>query len=134
MIYYKATRPDGMSFYDGTTKWQVGRIVEHPAPDLSRGLCSPGVLHISDAPCETLLGFSWPCRLFEVEPRGEVIGPNGHKYGCTAVKVVRELPAWMALGIEETQIRQSFPFVLNRELPDDLSIEERNLLNLYEDQ
>jgi hypothetical protein len=36
--------------------------------------------------------------LFEVKPRGEVIGPLAHKYGCTAVKVVRELPAWMALG------------------------------------
>src|SRR5208283_5149074 len=98
MTFYKATRPDGTSFYDGTTKWQVGRIVRHPAPDLSLGLCSAGVLHISDAPGETLVGGSWPCRLFEVEPRGDVIGPSEHKYGCTEVKVVREMPAWQALG------------------------------------
>jgi hypothetical protein len=98
LTFYKATRPDGTSFYDGTTKWQVGRIVRHPAPDLSLGLCSAGVLHISDAPDETLVGGSWPCRLFEVEPRGDMIGPEEHKYGCTKVKVVRELPAWQALG------------------------------------
>jgi hypothetical protein len=98
LTFYKATRPDGTSFYDGTTKWQVGRIVRHPAPDLSLGLCSAGVLHISDAPGETLVGGSWPCRLFKVEPRGDMIGPEEHRYGCTEVKVVHKLPAWQALG------------------------------------
>jgi hypothetical protein len=98
VTFYKATRPDGTSFYNGTTKWQVGCIVRHPAPDLSLGLCSAGVLHISDAPGETLVGGWWPCRLFEVEPRDDMIGSEEHKYGCTAVKVVRELPAWQALG------------------------------------
>ena len=98
LMYYKATRPDATSFHDGETKWQVGRIVRHSAPDLSLGICSAGVLHISDAPGETLVGGSWPCRLFEVEPRGDMIGPEDHKYGCTVVKVVRELPAWQALG------------------------------------
>jgi len=96
--YYKATRPDATSFYDYTTRWQVGKIVRHPSPDLGLGLCSAGCLHVSDAPGETLVGGSWPCRLFEVEPRGEMIGPEDHKYGCTVVKVVRELPAWQALG------------------------------------
>ena len=98
LTFYKATRPDGTSFYDGTTKWQVGRIVRHPAPDLSLGLCSAGVLHISDAPGETLVGGWWPCRLFEVEPRGKIISDGLHKHGCAVVKVVRELPAWQALG------------------------------------
>jgi hypothetical protein len=98
LTFYKATRPDGTSFYDGKTKWQVGRIVRHPAPDLSLGLCSAGVLHISDAPDETLVGASWPCRLFEVEPRGKIISDGSHKYGCAVVKVVRELPAWQAFG------------------------------------
>ena len=96
--YYKATRPDGTSFYDRTTRWKVGRIVRHPAPGLSLGLCSAGVLHISDAPGETLTGGLWPCRLFEVEPRGELVSDGSHKHGCAVVKVVRELPAWQALG------------------------------------
>ena len=98
MSYYKATRPDATSFYDGKTKWRVGRVVRHPAPDLSLGLCSVGVLHFSDASGEVLMGGSWPCRLFEVEPRGPVIGPKDHKYGTTALKVVAEFPAWQALG------------------------------------
>ena len=95
--YYKATTTDALSFYDKTTTWKVGRITRHPKPDLSEGLCSTGVLHASDAPGETLLGGSWPCRLFRVEPRGEIIG-NGHKFGCAAWKVEEELPAWQALG------------------------------------
>ena len=41
---------------------------------------------------------AWPCRLFEVEPRGELVSDGSHKHGCAAVKVVRELPAWQALG------------------------------------
>ena len=98
MTYYKATRTDGTSFYDSKTKWTVGRITRHPNPDTSKGLCSSGVLHISDAPGETLVGGSWPCRLFEVEPRSALISDGGHIHGCTAVKVVRELPAWQALG------------------------------------
>ena len=96
--YYKATRLDGTSFYDSTTTWKVGRITRHPNPDTSKGLCSGGVLHISDEPAETLIGGSWPCRLFEVEPRSALISGDGHKHGCTQVKVVKELPAWMALG------------------------------------
>ena len=75
-----------------------GRITRHPNPETSKGLCSSGVLHISDAPGETLVGGSWPCRLFEVEPRSALISDGGHIHGCTAVKVVRELPAWQALG------------------------------------
>ena len=98
MTYYKAARPDGTSFYDSTTTWKVGRITRHPNPDTSKGLCSDGVLHISDAPAETLIGGSWPCRLFEVEPRSALISGDGHKHGCAKVKVVKELPAWMALG------------------------------------
>jgi hypothetical protein len=104
MTFYKATEPDGTSFYDGKTKWQVGRVVRHPNPHLELGLCSIGVLHYSDAPGETLLGGSWPCRLFEVEPRGPMIGPKNHKYGTAALKVVRELPAWQALGLNGEEV------------------------------
>ena len=87
--YYKATRPNGTSFYDSKTKWQVGRIVRHPAPDLSLGLCSAGVLHISDAPGETLVGGSWPCRLFEVEPRSHLSSIGGPTGTSTAAPTSR---------------------------------------------
>ena len=103
--YYKATRPDGTSFYDSQTLWRVVRITRHPEPNLSAGLCSSGVLHASDAPGETLVGGSWPCRLFEVEPRGRVVSNDGsHKHGCAAWKVVAELPAWQALGPNGEQV------------------------------
>ena len=58
------------------------------------------MLHASTEKAETLVGGSWPCRLFEVEPRSKVITGSRHKYkvGAYAWKVVRELPAHEALG------------------------------------
>jgi hypothetical protein len=49
---------------------------------------------------EALIGGRWTCRLFQVEPRGEVVTDGGHprKVGATAWKVTRELPAHLALG------------------------------------
>ncbi len=94
---FKATRPDGTSFHDSTTTWRVGRITRVPQP-LGTALCGPGILHFSDAPGETLVGGLWPCRLFEVEVRGAVVASEGHKHGAHGLKVVRELPAWQALG------------------------------------
>jgi hypothetical protein len=38
--YYKATRPDGTSFYDESTRWRVGRITRYPNPRPELGLCS----------------------------------------------------------------------------------------------
>jgi len=96
MPYYKATRPDATSFYDCTTRWQVGRITRVEGDGTI--LCGPRILHVSDAPGETLLGGRWPCRLFEVEPQGPIVASDRHKHGCHAVKVIRELPAWQALG------------------------------------
>ena len=95
MIFYKATRPDGTSFHDQKTTWTVGEIVSVTPPRQVK-LCGGGVLHASDAPGETLLGGSWPCRLFEVE--GEPSAHQDHKYGFHELTVIRELPAWQALG------------------------------------
>lgn len=95
MIFYKATRPDGTSFHDQKTTWTVGETVSVTPPRQVK-LCGGGVLHASDAPGETLLGGSWPCRLFEVE--GEPSAHQDHKYGFHELTVIRELPAWQALG------------------------------------
>ena len=99
MTYYKATRLDGTSFYDETTEWKVGRITRLAEPK-GTTLCDKGMLHASTEKAETLVGGSWPCRLFEVEPRSKVITGSRHKYkvGAYAWKVVRELPAHEALG------------------------------------
>ena len=97
MKFYKATRPDGTSFYDGKTKWEVGQITRRPkgSPNDFK-VCGPSVIHASDAPAETLVGGSWPCRLFEVE--GKPVVSEGHKHGFKQLKVVKELPSYLALG------------------------------------
>ena len=96
MTYYKATRPDGTSFHDATTAWSVGETVKIEMEDRKADLCGNGILHAADAPGETLVGGSWPCRLFEVE--GDCVARKGHKFGFHELTVVRELPAWQALG------------------------------------
>ena len=94
--YYKATRTDGTSFHDAKTTWTVGETVKINRLDRRKTMCGTGILHASDAPGESLVGGSWPCRLFEVE--GEPVAQEGHKFGFHELTVVRELPAWQALG------------------------------------
>ena len=68
MTYYKATRTDGTSFYDSKTAWKVGRITWLKG-ERGDDPCGPGILQAATEPGESLVGGSWPCRLFEVEPR-----------------------------------------------------------------
>ena len=100
MTYFKATRPDGTSFADGETRWVVGEVTSLAEDERRTTLCKAGVLHASKEPGESLVGGSWPCRLFEVEPLGKVITSpeHPHKVGAHEWSVIRELPAWMALG------------------------------------
>jgi hypothetical protein len=78
-------------------RYTVGESVRIPTERRRAALCSPGVLHASDVPSETLSGGKWPCKLFEVtgEP---VVGPEGHKLGFYELHVEREIEAWRALG------------------------------------
>lgn len=107
-IYYKATRPDGTDFHTGTVDYAgalvSGERVSHGSARPVRGDAST-YLSVSSEPGETLIGGSWPCRLFRVEPSGLVAGPSSrdrgtlaHKTGCSALYVREELPAWRALG------------------------------------
>ena len=95
--YYKAVRPDGTDFATGTTRPVVGEWMPWIDGDLE--LCRRGY-HVSDAPGETLIGGSWPCRLFEVEIVGDVPPEhvNGHKRVVPTYRPIAELPAWQALG------------------------------------
>ena len=95
--YYKAVRPDGTDFATGTTRPVVGEWMPRIDGDLE--LCRRGY-HVSDAPAETLIGGSWPCRLFEVEIEGGVPAEHidGHKRVVPTYLAIRELPAWQALG------------------------------------
>ena len=107
MTCYKATRPDGTDFWTGTIDYGAalvsGEIIRHPAARKVRDEPST-YLSVSIAPADCT-GFSWPCRLFRVEPVGRVMGAgkmplqaSPNKRACSALRVVEELPAWQALG------------------------------------
>ena len=100
MTYFKATRLDGTSFADEETRWVVGEVTSLAEDERRTTLCKAGLLHASLEAGESLVGGWWPCRLFEVEPVGKVITSPGHphKVGAHEWRVIRELPAWMALG------------------------------------
>jgi hypothetical protein len=97
--YYKATSPDGTDFYSGTILYEVGKTVR-PAKHPNPRICGPGFLHAADVPAETLVGGRWPCRLFEVtgKPHAGFDADHPHKGGFKQLKVVREIPAHLALG------------------------------------
>jgi hypothetical protein len=105
--YYKATRPDGTDFKSGTIDYAAalasGAVIRHPAARKIRDDAST-YLSVSVEPADCT-GFSWPCRLFRVEPVGRVMGAgkvpltaSPNKRAVPALRVVEELPAWQALG------------------------------------
>lgn len=101
MIYYKATQLDGTDFCTGTVDYAAHLKSGKPLPLLTSEdgfyeCCTNTVYHASDTPSETLVGCSWPCRLFEIE--GEAVAQEGHKFGFRTMRVIREIEAWKALG------------------------------------
>jgi hypothetical protein len=101
--YYKAVRPDGTSFYDQRTKWQIGKITRHPAADLDHPISASRYLSVSVSPADCT-SFKWPARLFRVASvRGhKVVTPNSsyvtNKRASDAWKPVEELPAHQLFG------------------------------------
>ena len=97
--FWKATRPDGTDFYTGTIDYaaacESGQPVTIPEVD-NPSCCTGTVLHASTVPTETLIGGSWPCRLFEVT--GTPVAEEEHKRGFFSLTVVREADAHLALG------------------------------------
>ena len=101
--YYKATRPDGRDIYSGTIDYaaalRYGTIVRHPRAGRRIAGDASTYLSVSTEPANCT-GMRWPCRLYRVE----AVGPVGtdpslpHKRTLKALRVVEELPAWMALG------------------------------------
>jgi hypothetical protein len=100
--YYKAARPDGTDFRTGTIHYRVGETVRHPDDGLMRPNHPSTYLSVSVEVGEVLTGGGWPCRLFRVEPVGDMVtrtdGQYPFKRGCKALWVAEELPAHLALG------------------------------------
>jgi hypothetical protein len=105
--YYKATRPDGTDFYTGTVDYGAalasGDTIRLDSDETE--FPGPGWLHLATVPTECD-GMTWPCRLFEVEPVGDVHHDEDHPYkiGCREVRVLRELPAHEAFGPQGEQV------------------------------
>jgi len=99
-IFYKAVRVDGFDFYTGAVDYAslCGTGESLPVKEAINDphCCSREVYHASVSAADTLIGASWPCRLFEVE--GDAVCKEDNKRGFFTLKVIRELPAWMTLG------------------------------------
>jgi hypothetical protein len=117
MTYWKATRPDGTDFHTGTVDYAAALTSGVPvtvAPDSGwdEGIApptdfpGPGWLHMATIPTKCV-GMSWPCRLFEVAPDddlGEDRPRHARKVGATAVRVLAEVDAHVALGPQGVQV------------------------------
>ena len=104
-VFYKATRPNATDFRTGTVTYTVGESVEITGERLRQPAtcCTISVLHASVTPHGTLIGGSWPCRLFEVT--GRPVAGEGDKRGFRKLTVVREIEAHLALGPQGAQLR-----------------------------
>ena len=105
-IYFKATRPDGTDFYTGRVDYAAALASGEPLPELSGDVKfpGPGWYHLAAVPTECV-GMSWPCRLFEVEPVGDVFMDTAHPYkiGARSVRVLREIDAHRVFGPQGEQ-------------------------------
>lgn len=99
--YYKATQVSGLSFHgphiDYGAALVSGAVIRHPSKVM---IPNDAATYLSVATVPTdCIGFEWPCRLFRVEPQGDVLG-----WACLALRVVEELPAWQVFGPQGQQV------------------------------
>jgi hypothetical protein len=91
MIAYKLTDENLQTH--NYTQWQIGEWKETNGEG---DLCGPGWLHYYSSPLLAVLlnpihaGFENP-RLFEIEVAGEIKEDRGLKFGCTKMRLVKEL-------------------------------------------
>lgn len=113
-VFFKSTRPDGTDFYSGSVDYAAALTSGEPLPELSGDAMEfpgPGWYHLATVPTECV-GMSWPCRLFEVEPVGDVFMDIGllhntahpHKIGARSVRVLREIEAHRVFGPQGEQV------------------------------
>ena len=96
-IFYKAVLTNGFDFFSESVDYASLCGTGESLPELMGGeCCTSYVYHASTSKADTLIGGSWPCRLFEVE--GDPVSSEENKRGFRTLKVIRELPAWEALG------------------------------------
>ena len=105
--YFKATRTDGRDFRTGTIDYAAalvsGEVIRHPSKKVKDDAGTYLSVSVEPADCT---GMSWPCRLFRVEPVGRPWKASDlkNKRCVSALRVVEELPAHMALGPNGEQV------------------------------
>ena len=105
-VFYKAVRCDGTDFYTGEVRYELGKRIRPLPHNGERQICGPGLLHAATVPTETLVGGSWPCRLFRVEgkPVAGLDDRHPHKAGFRQLTVVEELPAHGVFGPQGEEV------------------------------
>ncbi len=103
--YFKAVRPDGLDFHSRTIDYgkaakSRSKKIKHPSP-VAGSDSAARYFSVATVPTDCT-GFTWPARLFEVEPVGDVWTPHAesmpNKRAAAALKILRELPAWQLFG------------------------------------
>lgn len=104
-MLWKATAPSGRDFRTGAIDYAArvgsGRIVAHTTSEKIVPNKPATYLSVSTEPAETLIGGTWPCRLFRVEAVGQVVdglNVSPHKRAVLALRVIEEVEGWRALG------------------------------------
>jgi len=112
IVYFKATRLGGTDFFTGSVDYAAALASGEPLPELSGDAMEfpgSGWYHLATVPTECA-GMSWPCRLFEVEPVGDVFMDTAHPYkiGSRSVRVLREIEAHRVFGPQGEQVAALF--------------------------
>ena len=109
MTYWKATRPDGTDFHTGTVDYATalasGRVTA-PVVGLDGHFPGPRLAApMATVPTECV-GMSWPCRLFEVEPIGDLDVDSSTRTRSDAHRCgfVREVDGHIALGPQGVEV------------------------------
>ena len=94
MKFYKATGPNGFAFYDKTTRYVSGTVLEHPNPQMTTDPCGRGY-HCSPHLHQTrkyISGDLRACEFFEVEIEPEdIIARGDDKIRAKRLTVVKAL-------------------------------------------
>jgi hypothetical protein len=109
---YKAVQLNGKDFATGLIDYgaafAAGATVKHPNPGNVGDSDASTYLSVSVSASD-LPGTSWPLRLFEVEPVGELWNPNDpypHKRAVHELRIIREVPAHLVYGPEGERVRE----------------------------
>lgn len=98
--YFKTTHLDGRGFEAGDHLWMEGAVTSLLGNKKGVEVLGSELLYAATEPGNALIGGSWPCKLFEVEPIGTVTTDKRQPdvVGAHSWSVERQLPAAQVFG------------------------------------